>query len=109
MFVLTVSHVCGFFSDYMRRSVESAEEAFDTFDNKPKDRQLTYQELQAVYLKYYFQRHVCVSIRPLVSPLVSTCVRRLAPIPAGESQDVTNKSCSICLMGDPWGPGCSRT
>ena len=56
-------------------------------------------------LKYYFQRHVCVSIRQLVS----SCVRRLAPIPAGESQDVTNKSCSICLMGDPWGPGCSRT
>ena len=48
-------------------------------------------------------------VHPLVSPLVRTCVRRLAPIPAGESQDVTNKSCSICLMGDPWGPGCSRT
>ena len=40
------------------------------------------------HLKYYFQRHVCVSIRPLVSPYVRACVRRLAPIPAGESQDV---------------------
>ena len=28
------------------------------------------------------------------------CVRRLAPIPAGESQDVTNKSCYIHLRGD---------
>ena len=56
-------------------------------------------------LKHYFQRHVCLSIRPSVR----VCVRRLAPIPAGESQDVTNKSCSICLRDDPWGPGCSRT
>ena len=38
--------------------------------------------------------------RLCVHPLVSACVRRLAPIPAGESQDVTNKSCSICLRGD---------
>ena len=56
------------------------------------------------YLKHYFQRHVCVSIRTSVRTSVRTyerpCVRRLAPIPAGESQDVTNKSCSICLMGD---------
>ena len=41
------------------------------------------------------------SVRPSVRPLVSTCVQRLAPIPAGESQDVTNKSCSICLRDDP--------
>ena len=46
-------------------------------------------------LKYYFQRHVCVSIRSFVR----SSVQRLAPIPAGESQDVTNKSCSICLRG----------
>ena len=43
-------------------------------------------------------------VHPLVSPSVRTCVRRLAPIPAGESQDVTNKSCSISLRDDPWGP-----
>ena len=40
------------------------------------------------------------SVRAYVRTYVHTCVRRLAPIPAGESQDVTNKSCSICLMGD---------
>ena len=57
------------------------------------------------YLKYYFQRHVCVSIRPFVR----SSVRRLAPIPADESQDVTNKSCSICGKVDPWGPWRSRT
>ena len=53
-----------------------------------------------LHLKHYFQRHVCLSIRPYVRTYVRPCVRRLAPIPAGESQDVTNKSCSICLMGD---------
>ena len=52
-------------------------------------------------LMYCSQRHVCLSIR--------LSVRRLAPIPAGESQDVTNKSCSICHRGDPWGPWRSRT
>ena len=61
------------------------------------------------YLKYYFQRHVCLSIRTYVRPYVRTCVRRLAPIPAGESQDVTNTSCSICLRGDKNAPWRSRT
>ena len=60
-------------------------------------------------LKYYFQRHVCLSIRPSVRSSVRPSVRRLAPIPAGKSQDVTNKSCSICLRDDPWGPWRSRT
>ena len=62
-------------------------------------------------LKYYFQRHVCLSIHACVRPSVRASVRRLTPIPAGESQDVTNKSCSICLVlgVDPWGPRCSRT
>ena len=54
--------------------------------------------------KILFQ-HKSLSILPFVRP----CVRRLAPIPSGESQDVTNKSCSICLRGDPWGPWRSRT
>ena len=47
-------------------------------------------------------------------PSIRPCVQRLAPISAGESQDVTKKSCSICLRGekmpsglphDPWVPG----
>ena len=33
--------------------------------------------------------------RLCVHPSVRASVRRLAPIPAGESQDVTNESCSI--------------
>jgi len=41
-----------------------------------------------------------LSVHPFVRPIVHASVRRLAPIPAGESQDVTNKSFSICLMGD---------
>ena len=39
------------FSDYMRRAVESAQEAFKMYDNEPEDMQLTYQELQKVSLK----------------------------------------------------------
>ena len=50
------------------------------------------------HLKYYFQSHVCLSIRLLC--VVRVCVRRLAPIPAGKSQDVTNKRSFICLRGD---------
>ena len=50
-----------------------------------------------------------LSVHPCVCASVRPSVRRLAPIPAGESQDVTNKSCSICLRGDPWGPWRSRT
>ena len=38
-------------------------------------------------------------VHPFVRSSVRVCVRRLAPIPADESQDVTNKSCSICLRG----------
>ena len=49
-----------------------------------------------LHLKYYFNKKVCLSI----CFSVCECVRRLAPIPAGESQDVTNKSCYICLRGD---------
>ena len=62
-----------FFPDYMRRSVEKAQEAFDTFDNKPKDGQLTYQELLDVIrhktlllfgacLNHYFDMHACLSV-----------------------------------------------
>ena len=48
------------------------------------------------YLNNYFNLHVCPSFRVCVC----ASVRRLALIPAGESQDVTTKSCYICLMGD---------
>jgi hypothetical protein len=51
-------------------------------------------------LKYYFNKKVCLSIHSCVHSSVHSCVRRLAPIPACESQDVTNKSCSIYLRGD---------
>ena len=38
-----------------------------------------------------------LSVHPF---FVLVSVRRLAPIPAGDSQDVTNKSYSICLRDD---------
>ena len=43
-----------------------------------------------VNLKYYFNIKVCVSFRSMC-----VCVRKQAPIPAGESQNVTNKSCCL--------------
>ena len=48
-------------------------------------------------------------VHPSVQSFVRVCVRRLAPIPAGESQDVTNKSCSIYVRSDTWDPWRSRT
>ena len=50
-----------------------------------------------------------LSVHPFVHPFVRPSVQRLAPISAGESQDVTNKSCSICLRGDRNAPWRSRT
>ena len=44
-----------------------------------------------------------LSVLPSLCPYVSASVRRLAPIPSGESQNVTIKSCSICLRGCPLG------
>merc|ERR1712203_478671 len=45
---ISPSHRCQVDSDYMRRAVESAQEAFKMYDNEPEDMQLTYQELQKV-------------------------------------------------------------
>jgi len=45
---ITVGNRYQFDSDYMRRAVESAQEAFKMYDNEPEDMQLTYQELQKV-------------------------------------------------------------
>ena len=39
------------------------------------------------------------SVHPSLCASVRVSVQRLAPIPAGESQNVTNKNCSICLRG----------
>ena len=53
-------------------------------------------QFKLAHLNNYFSLHVCPSFRASVS----ASVRRLAPIPAGELQNVTNKSCYICLRDD---------
>ena len=53
------------------------------------------------------------SLLPSLPPSLPLCVclsvRRLNPIPAGESQDATDKSCPKCLRGDKNAPRHSRT
>ena len=60
------------------------------------NKQISLVCIKSVHLKYYFNIKVCLSFHSCIR----VCLRRLAPIPAGESQDVTNKSCSVCLRGD---------
>ena len=49
----------------------------------------------ALHLNNYFNFHVCLSfcLRPSVRP----SVRKLTSIPAGISQNITNKSCFVCV------------
>ena len=49
-----------------------------------------------VYQSKILFQHKSLSVLPCVRP----CVQRLTPFPAGESQNVTNKSGYICLRGD---------
>ena len=51
-------------------------------------------------LNNYFDFNVCLSfLRPCV---FRPCVRKLAPIPAVVSQNVTNKSCLVCAMSEKY-------
>ena len=52
-----------------------------------------------VYLNNYFDFHVGLSFRVSVRRL---CVRKLAPIPAVVSQNVTNKSCLVCVISEKY-------
>ena len=47
------------------------------------------------HLNNYFNFHVCLSFR-------CPCVRKLAPIPAVVSENVTNKSCLVCVMSEKY-------
>ena len=49
-------------------------------------------------LNNYFDFHVCLSIRPFVRSSVRVCVRKLAKFPAVVWQNVTNKSCLVCVQ-----------
>ena len=50
-------------------------------------------------LNKYFDFHVCLSFRP-PSAAVCACVRKLALIPAVVQQNITNKSCLVCVMSE---------
>ena len=44
-----------------------------------------------------------MSVCPFVRrPSIRPCVRKLAPIPAVVSQNVTNKSCLVCVMSEKY-------
>ena len=48
-------------------------------------------------LNNYFDFHICLSIRrPSVRLFVRLCVRKLTEFPAVVSQNVSEKSCSVC-------------
>ena len=52
-------------------------------------------------LNNYFDFHVCLSFRRPPSA-VCACVRKLALIPSVVLQNVTNKSCLVCVMGEKY-------
>ena len=49
-------------------------------------------------LNNYFNLHICVHLS--FHPLICPCVRKLAPIPAVVSQNVSNKSCLVCINNE---------
>ena len=55
-----------------------------------------------VHLNNYFDFHVCLSIRPSVRSSVRVCVRKIAPFPAVLWQNVTNKSCLVCVKSEKY-------
>ena len=57
------------------------------------------------YLNNYFDFHVCLSVRPSVRHSVILSVWKLAPFPAVVSQNVTNKSCLVCVKSKNMHPG----
>ena len=51
------------------------------------------------HLNNYFDFHVCLSFH---RPSVRLCVRKLTSIPAVVQQNVTNKSCLVCVMSEKY-------
>ena len=54
-------------------------------------------QVSPIYLNNYFDFHVRLSFRPFVRPFVRSCVRILYQFPTVISQNVTNKSCLVCV------------
>ena len=54
-----------------------------------------------VYLNSYFDFPICLSIHPL-SVLYPPSIQKLTSIPASVSQNVTNKSCLVCVKSEKY-------
>ena len=52
-------------------------------------------------LNNYFDFHVCLSFRRRPS-VRRPCVRKITQIPAIVSQNVTNKSCLVCVISEKY-------
>ena len=53
-------------------------------------------------LNNYFDFHVCLSIHPFVRSSVVLSPQKLTSIPASVSQNVTNKSCLVCVKSEKY-------
>ena len=57
------------------------------------------QESSGTYLNNYFDFHVCLSFR---RPSVRPSVRKITQVTAVITQNVTNKSCLLCVMSEKY-------
>ena len=57
--------------------------------------------MEALYLNNYFNFHVCLSIHVFVRFCLS---KKLPPVSAVFSQNVTNKSCLTCVKNEKYAP-----
>ena len=72
------------------------------FSKKSSKRDNSNSFIHIYHLNNYFDFHVCLSFRLLLRPSVRASVRTPAPIPAVVSENVTNKSCLICVMSEKY-------
>lgn len=54
--VSQMGHHCKLDPDYLKRSIEASKEAFEAYDNQPKDDKLIYKELLGVSTRYWILR-----------------------------------------------------
>ena len=67
-----------------------------------KLRTFVVKEDKTIYLNNYFNFHVCLSIRDSVFPCFRPCVRKLTPVSAVGSQNVTNRSFLVSVKSEKY-------
>ena len=82
-----------------RRQVRSTDAKQGNTELRILDFKTTWAEL---YLNNYFDFHVCLSFRRLPFAVRRPCVRKLISIPAVVQQNVTNKSCLVCVISEKY-------